>query len=110
MQGEAVSPDCGGRWARNGIGWAATSLIPESLRALAVNLEVWLRNAGFVLEHRAFAPHVTLVRKAQCAPLFDAIRPIAWEVNTFALIHSQLHRGAPRYRTLGAWPLKQGTY
>ena len=62
-------PDCGGRWARNGIGWAATSLIPETLRALAANLEGWLRGAGFEMEHRAFTPHVTLVRKAQCVPM-----------------------------------------
>ncbi|MBI3529365.1 MAG: RNA 2',3'-cyclic phosphodiesterase [Betaproteobacteria bacterium] len=95
-----------GCWARNGIGWAAPSHIPEPLRDLAANLEGWLRSHGFELEHRAFTPHMTLVRKAQCAPLPDSITPIAWQVNEFALIRSQLASGGVRYRTIRAWPLE----
>ena len=98
-----------GCWSHNGVAWAAPSHTPDSLRELVGNLEVWLRTAGFELEHRAFTPHVTLVRKAQCAPLPDAMMPIAWQVSAFALIHSHFQGGAPHYRTLGAWPLKQGT-
>ena len=41
-----------GCWARNGIGWAAPSHIPEALRDLTQNLEGWLRGAGFDLEQR----------------------------------------------------------
>jgi 2'-5' RNA ligase len=33
--------------------------------------------------------------------------PIAWRVGEFVLIHSQLQPGSSRYRTLGAWPLRQ---
>ena len=94
-----------GCWARKGIGWAAPSHIPEPLRDLAANLEGWLRGAGFVLEDRAFTPHVTLIRKAQCAPLTEPMAPIAWQVEAFALIHSQLAPGGARYETLHAWPL-----
>jgi 2'-5' RNA ligase len=94
-----------GCWARNGIGWAAPSQIPESLHDLALNLEGWLRGAGFELERRAFKPHVTLVRKAQCAPLPDPMAPVAWGVEEFALIQSHASPGGARYETLRAWPL-----
>lgn len=94
-----------GCWARNGIGWAAPSHIPQPLRDLAANLEGWLRGAGFELEHRSFTPHVTLVRKAQCAPLPDSMRPVEWQVEEFALIHSQPTTGGARYEALRAWPL-----
>ncbi len=94
-----------GCWARNGIGWAAPLRIPGPLRDLAANLEGWLRSGGFELEHRAFTPHVTLVRKAQCAPLPDSMVPIEWQVEGFALIHSRLAPGGARYKTLRAWPL-----
>ncbi len=97
-----------GSWERNGIGWAAPSRIPDPLRDLAANLEGWLRGAGFELELRTFAPHVTLVRKAQYAPLPDSMMRIAWQVNEFALIHSQLAPDGARYRMLRAWPLKRG--
>jgi len=96
-----------GCWSRNGIGWAASSRLPDSLRDLAENLEGWLRSAGLDLERRTFTPHVTLVRKAQCAPLPDDMAPIAWHVSEFVLIHSQLQPGGSCYRTLGAWPLRQ---
>ena len=94
-----------GCWARNGIGWAAPSHIPEPLRDLAANLEGWLRGAGFELEDRAFTPHVTLVRKAQCVPLPDSMAPIEWQVEEFALLRPRLAPGGARYETLGAWPL-----
>lgn len=95
-----------GCWSRNGVGWAAPSRIPEPLRDLAANLEGWLRSAGFELERRAFTPHVTLIRKAQCTPLPDAVTPVSWRVSEFALIHSQLQPGGSRYRILGTWPLE----
>ena len=58
-----------GCWPRNGIGWASPLHIPEPLRDLAAGLDGWLRGAGFEMEDRAFTPHVTLLRKAQCVAL-----------------------------------------
>ncbi|HKB83551.1 MAG TPA: RNA 2',3'-cyclic phosphodiesterase [Burkholderiales bacterium] len=95
-----------GCWARNGIGWAAPSHIPAPLRHLASNLEGWLRGAGFELEGRAFAPHVTLVRKAHCVPLPEPMAPIDWKVEAFALIRSRLMPDGAHYETLRAWPLR----
>jgi 2'-5' RNA ligase len=94
-----------GCWARNGVGWAAPSHIPGPLRSLAANLEGWLRGAGFDLEHRAFAPHVTLVRKAQCAPMPDAMVPIEWQVKDFVLVRSTVLPEGSRYQSIGRWTL-----
>lgn len=102
----ALTLDEWGCWARSGIGWAAPSLIPTPLRDLAANLEGWLRSGGFELEHRAFTPHVTLIRQAQCVPLAGVMMPIAWQISEFALIRSQFSSSGARYETIRVWPLK----
>jgi len=95
-----------GCWPRNSIGWTAPTRIPGPLRDLAANLEGWLRSAGFELEHRTFAPHVTLIRSAQCVPMPGAMAPIEWQVNEIALIRSQPVQGGHRYSVLRTWPLE----
>jgi RNA 2',3'-cyclic 3'-phosphodiesterase len=94
-----------GCWTRNGIGWTAPSHIPGPLRGLAANLEGWLRGAGFELERRAFTPHVTLVRKAQCAPLPEPMEPIEWRVEDLVLVRSAVSPAGSRYQSIGRWPL-----
>ncbi len=94
-----------GCWPRNGVGWLASSQPPQALRDLAANLDSWLRRSGFEMESRVFFPHVTLIRKASCAPLPDGIAPISWSVNELALIHSRPAAGGSRYGVLRAWPL-----
>lgn len=94
-----------GCWPRTGIGWASPSHIPEPLRDLAVNLEGWLRGAGFELEDRAFTPHVTLVRKAQCTTLPDSMPRVEWQVQDFVLVRSIVSRDGSRYQPIGRWPL-----
>lgn len=94
-----------GCWPRNGVGWLGSSQPPQALRELAANLDSWLRRSGFEMESRAFFPHVTLIRKASCAPLPDAIAPISWPVNELALIHSRPAAGGSHYGVLRAWPL-----
>ena len=95
-----------GCWPRNCIGWTAPTRIPGPLRDLVANLERWLRSAGFNMEHRTFAPHVTLIRNAQCAQMPDAMSPIEWQVNEFSLIRSQPAQGGHNYHVLRTWPLE----
>jgi 2'-5' RNA ligase len=110
---EAMAPaftlrlDDWGCWARNGIGWMAPSHSPAALRDLAANLQAWLRSIGFALEHRAFTPHVTLIRKAQCAPLPAPLAPIEWQVSEFALIRSRLAPTGASYEIMRTWPLER---
>ena len=53
----------------------------------------------------SFTPHITLAYDPQEAPL-QAIEPIRWVVNEFALVHSLI--GKTRHIVLGRWPLKEG--
>jgi 2'-5' RNA ligase len=97
--------DCWGCWPRNGIAWVAPSRVPDPLRELAEGMEAWLRDAGFEMDVRPFSPHVTLVRKAQCAPLPDSTPSIEWQVEDFVLVRSALAPDGSRYETIGRWPL-----
>ena len=94
-----------GCWPRNGIGWASPLHIPEPLRDLAAGLDGWLRGAGFEMEDRAFTPHVTLLRKAQCVALPEPMPPIEWQVEDFVLVRSTVSRDGSRYRCIGRWRL-----
>lgn len=93
-------------WKRNRIVWAGCSLPSLPLQSLAGQLADRLRARDFVLEHRAFAAHVTLLRNAVMAsgvvPPFAAL---AWPVAEFALVQSVRTGGAARYETLQRWPL-----
>jgi 2'-5' RNA ligase len=97
--------DCWGCWPRNGIAWVAPSRVANPLRKLAAGMEAWLRDAGFELDVRPFNPHVTLVRRAQCAPLPDSTPTIEWQVEDFVLVRSTLAPDGSRYETIGRWPL-----
>ena len=97
--------DCWGCWPRNGIAWVGPSRVPDPLRELAAVMEAWLRDAGFETDARPFNPHVTLVRKAQCAPLPDSTPCIEWQVKDFVLVRSTLAPDGSRYEIIGRWPL-----
>jgi len=95
-----------GWWARKSIGWAGPSVVPTALRQLADNLENWLRAAGFNLEPRHFAAHVTLVRHGESAVLPKFSAPIHWHVGEFSLVNSLLAPEGARYNVLGKWLLQ----
>lgn len=92
-----------GCWTHNEIGWAAPSHSPAALRELVANLETWLSGAGFELDSRAFAPHVTLIRRAHCGELRESMTPIEWAVEEFALVRSVRTTRGPRYETMRVW-------
>jgi RNA 2',3'-cyclic 3'-phosphodiesterase len=97
--------DSWGCWPRNAVAWVAPSRVPGPLRDLAARMEAWLRDSGFELDVRPFNPHVTLVRKAQCAPLPDSTPSIEWQVEDFVLVRSALAPAGSRYEIIGRWPL-----
>lgn len=76
-----------GYFRHNRIVWAGPSVIPEPLAALARSLARRLDEAGFALERRAFAPHVTLLRNAR-EPIDAPLPRTTWHVAEFALIES----------------------
>jgi len=97
-----------GSFARTGIAWLGASAPQLELVALQSRLALALREAGFSLDERPYAPHLTLARRAG-APVRRALaRPILWNVNSFVLAASNLGRERPIYRVLAEWALDPG--
>lgn len=95
-----------GCWKHNRILWAGCTETPPPLAALAQELAQHLRAAGFALETRDFAPHVTLLRKADCGRAPPPLAgPVAWTAREFVLAESRPTPAGGRYAAIGRWPL-----
>ena len=112
VRGEAheLNFDRLGKRRRQRIVWAACSATPPQLAALVEALQQGLRGIGLPLEERAFAPHVTLLRKAREEDFaaLSQLDPITWPVADFVLVESQLAASGAAYRIIDRWPLAAG--
>jgi len=108
-----VTLDRVGRFSRAQVGWAAPDTPPPALQALHEALRDGCAAAGFAMEDRPYAPHVTLVRKARLeaqAQALPACAPIVLRVRAFALMSSTpapagrgvVYRAVARYALAGA--------
>lgn len=93
-----------GVWRHNGIGWVAPSVTPAALALLQGRLSDWLETIGFVLEKRAFTPHMTLVRKATGNAETISIAALRWPIEEYALVQSIPAEAGTRYEILGRFP------
>lgn len=98
-------------WPHNQILWAGCSQVPTGLLQLVQQLHGALHTAGFVLDERAFVPHVTLARKVPLPPAPDAWARHAaesacsWPVREFVLAASR-PAGGGQYELLARWPCR----
>jgi 2'-5' RNA ligase len=99
----ALSLDLVGGFRRAGVVWAGCRRPPAELLRFQANLECLVREAGFAVDDRPFAPHLTLVRHAKGPREPGEIEQVSWCAKAFALVESVPGRGA--YRTLAEWPL-----
>jgi 2'-5' RNA ligase len=76
---------------------------PAALLALQGTLGRRLRERGFVLEERAFTPHLTLARKTCRSMPLAATAVIAWRVDAFTLVRTE--PGSGRYVIEDCWGL-----
>jgi len=95
--------DSVGSFRRSRVGWAAPSQPDAPLAELQATLAGALRARGFALEDRAFAPHVTLVRKIGKPVPRTPVAPVEWRSNAFTLVEST---GDGRYEVMESWGLK----
>ena len=79
--------------------------VPEPLLALASQLQASLRAAGFALEERPFAAHVTLIRKARRPASIPPLPSVAWPVHEFLLISSRTSAEGSTYQSVERFPL-----
>jgi 2'-5' RNA ligase len=74
---------------KNEMVWVGPAAMPAPLGALAADLHAALRAAGFRLEERPFAAHVTLVRKARLPKSVPPLPRVEWPVDEFVLVRSR---------------------
>ena len=91
-------------WRENRIVWAGPRETPPPLKALFESLSVQLYREEFILERRAFAAHVTLIRKARAATL-PPLPVVDWPVREFVLVRSLLSSKGSTYETLERFAL-----
>jgi RNA 2',3'-cyclic 3'-phosphodiesterase len=96
-------------WKHNHIVWAGCDEVPAPLAALADDLAAALRAAGFALDSRRFAAHVTLLRNAQCAGDMAPIEAFDWPARDFVLVQSQLDPLGARYEIVRRWAVPSRT-
>ncbi len=94
-----------GAWQNKRIVWVAPTHTPPVLAELAASLAGALRAAGYALEARAYAPHITLLRNAARPPMRENVDAFEWRIGGFALLESLRLPAGARYRKLGAWRL-----
>ena len=100
----AFTVDAAGCWNHNGVAWVGPSVIPQPLLRLVGSLADALLDAGFRVDGRPYAAHVTVVRKARCKSIDLAIAPVQWRVKEFVLVRSELNAEGSRYNVIGRWP------
>jgi RNA 2',3'-cyclic 3'-phosphodiesterase len=86
------------------VAWAGCADAPAALLEVQSRLAAKVRAAGFALEDRPFAPHVTLVRRTGRGLPPTAIEPVAWRAREVALMRSET--GTGRYSRLATWELE----
>jgi 2'-5' RNA ligase len=94
-----------GSFRKARVAWAGSSRLPGALVRLQADLEEGLRAAGFELEERPFAAHVTLARKIALPVAAAAMAPIRWEASEYVLARSET--GTGRYSILERWSLER---
>lgn len=92
-----------GGWRHNRIVWAGAETCPPPLAALVARLGTGLEGAGFPVERRPFAAHVTLLRNSRTQPRTEPIAPIEWKIGGFGLFQSHLSPEGADYRPVREW-------
>ncbi len=93
-------------WKHNHIVYLAPGKVPHELVNLVGALRDAISTAGFSLEQRAYAPHITLMRNAFCQPLPELPEPMAWRVREWTLVKSEQTSNGSVYTPVGRWSLE----
>lgn len=91
-------------WRHNRIVWLGARQLPPALLALSAALHRRLTEAGYALEQRPFAAHVTLLRNARCDAELPQPEALIWsnrgQQGGFVLVRSRLDQAGARYEVL----------
>jgi len=92
-------------WPRSRVLWVGPKQTPAALAKLAGDLRRALAEAGFELQRRAFAAHVTLIRKTRLPRALPPLPEVAWPIDELTLVRSMPHRDGSRYDVLERFAL-----
>lgn len=94
-------------WKHNRIVWAGPRATPPELAALADALHFELYRAGFILERRPFAAHVTLLRQAPRPAVLPPLPAVEWPIRDLTLVRSTVSAQGSAYDIVERFPLDQ---
>jgi len=87
--------------------WLSASHLPETLAALAGDVDQRLRGCGLPGENRPYHAHMTLMRKVGKGPPEIHEELVCWSVDSVALVVSRTLPDGARYEVLRRWPLAE---
>lgn len=99
-----LSLDLIGYWGRPRIVWAGCSETPGTLTELVGQLQSGLAECGLQADTRPYAPHLSLIRKANKRPEVG-LEPVIWPLQDFVLVSSKTLPTGAEYRVIRRWPL-----
>ena len=104
-EGFQMNLDRLGLFPKAKIFWMGAQNTPDQLMQLHMKLGTALEDCGFVTDERAFAPHLTLLRKCR-GPVPENINfSIPWRVEEFVLVESITYQEGVKYRVLERYSL-----
>ena len=104
-EGFQMNLDRLGLFPKAKIFWMWAENTPEKLMQLHKKLGTALEDCGFVTDERAFAPHLTLLRKCR-GPVPENINfSIPWRVEEFILVESITYKEGVKYQVLERYSL-----
>jgi 2'-5' RNA ligase len=101
----ALPIEKGQYWKHNRIVWAGPRETPAVLAALVEALHAALRRAGYTLEGRPYAAHVTLLRSAPQPRELPPLPAVEWPVSEFTLVRSIASNKGSAYEIVERFPL-----
>ena len=103
-----LSLDCVTYWPNKQILCLTPSVVPVALERLAADLAGNLQDAGFDCSRRRYRPYLVLAGKSTYPPPEIKLpRPIAWQVDSFALVKSMPEGLGEAHELVHAWPLSR---
>ena len=101
--------DQGQYWTHNKIIWVGPTHPPTALTDLVTQLHSALRDAGFKIESRPFAAHITVLRKAHSPRALPLMPQVEWPVTEFLLVRSRTSSKGSTYEPVERFLLGKKT-
>lgn len=92
-------------WKHNHIAYATLKNHAPMLDELVAALKTQLAAHGVVYADTKFSPHVTLMRNVEHTLQAQDFAAVEWQIDSFALVESEITDQGARYRILHQWPL-----